>query len=333
MILVVGASGYLGSLICKELMVTGQPVRAMVRNTLQTEYLKHLGVETVVADLNVPASLPEALAGCTAVIYTATAAFPSRRGENVRGDKRRAQAMIDAARLAGVSKFVFISALRPVRAYSAFTRAKAEIEEYLVKSGLDYTILRCGLFMEVWLALMGSSIPVTPVEPGLKPTLERPFPFARRFFHSNRHSIDRNSLARINGSGITKVSWIASADVARIAVASLGEPVWSRNIVDLPGVTLSWLDTAAVFERVLKRPLQVSRMPIFLLRLLGGLVWLFISRAGGDLLLASVAASVEDMEPDGYQFRRVMPKFDFQSPEQFLRQRLDMSQKKLLHAG
>lgn len=86
MILVAGASGYLGGLICRELVKAGQPVRALVRATSNTGYLQTLGVELAQADLNDPATLPKVLAGCTAVLYTASTAAPSQKGETVSGD-------------------------------------------------------------------------------------------------------------------------------------------------------------------------------------------------------------------------------------------------------
>ncbi|WP_128647408.1 SDR family oxidoreductase [Pseudovibrio denitrificans] len=60
MILVVGATGELGSRVCKNLIAKDQSVRAMVRrnsNQEVVETLKTLGAEVVVADLKDPTSL------------------------------------------------------------------------------------------------------------------------------------------------------------------------------------------------------------------------------------------------------------------------------------
>lgn len=183
------------------------------------------------------------------------------------------------------------------------------------------------------MAMMGSSIPVAPVEPGLAHTLERPFPFGQRFHNSIRHSIEEHGVARINGPGHTKVSWVATADVARIAAAVLHDKACSKKTLELPGVTLTWLGMVEAFQRALGRPVAIRRTPLFLLSLLGGLVGLFVSKAGGALIDASVAAAADEMLPDGYEFRRIFPHYVFQTPEQFLRERLELGKMPLAHTG
>ena len=76
MILVVGATGQLGSLIVRELGAQGRPVRAMVRPPDAGRDLAEAGAELVMADLLRPETLDEALRGVRAVIATANAVAP-----------------------------------------------------------------------------------------------------------------------------------------------------------------------------------------------------------------------------------------------------------------
>jgi uncharacterized protein YbjT (DUF2867 family) len=333
MILVVGASGYLGGLVCRELVKAGHPVRALVRPTSNVEYLLRLGVDMVPADLNKPATLPAAVEDCTAVIYTASAAMPTHKGETVKTDARRARAMIDAAKGAGVRQFVFISTIMSgIPEKPLVMSSKAEVEEYLKQSGLDYTILRCGTFMEVWMGLMGSSAAPVTLEEGLVPTLERPFPFANKYYQGLRGDIEERGLAHVTGTGRTQTPWIATLDAARIAVMVLDRPDCRRKVMELPGATMSWSDTVRVFERVLGKPVQVKHASVFWTQLMSEVIGLF-QPAGGALISGAAVAGKYDVTPDSTQFRMVFPQYRFQTPEEFLRDRIHPEPKQLPHAG
>lgn len=67
MILVTGATGMFGGGITRQLAERGVPVRAMTSNPSRAEKLKLPGVEPVVADMDRPETLDEALAGIDTV--------------------------------------------------------------------------------------------------------------------------------------------------------------------------------------------------------------------------------------------------------------------------
>src|SRR5690625_6019778 len=69
--LVIGASGFLGSHVTRQLVASGRPVRILVRPTSRTDHLDELPVERVLGDVLDPASLREAMAGCSAVYHCA----------------------------------------------------------------------------------------------------------------------------------------------------------------------------------------------------------------------------------------------------------------------
>ena len=84
--LVVGATGLLGSEICRRLTAGGKPTRALVRSTsdqAKVDKLKGYGAEIVQGDLRDRVSLEAACQGVTAVISTVSAMPRSYQpGEN-----------------------------------------------------------------------------------------------------------------------------------------------------------------------------------------------------------------------------------------------------------
>ncbi|HEY6406273.1 MAG TPA: NAD(P)H-binding protein, partial [Ktedonobacteraceae bacterium] len=73
MILIVGASGRLGSTVAQRLLKQGKPVRAMTRTPFNLTHLKQQGAEVVSGDLRNPASLLSACHGVEHVLAAAHA--------------------------------------------------------------------------------------------------------------------------------------------------------------------------------------------------------------------------------------------------------------------
>ena len=71
MILVTGASGFLGGAIAHALVTRGDRVRALVRPTSDTAALRDVGVELVQGDVLATDTLPDAMHGCSSVIHCA----------------------------------------------------------------------------------------------------------------------------------------------------------------------------------------------------------------------------------------------------------------------
>jgi NADH dehydrogenase len=114
---VVGATGVLGGEICRQLRQAGKAVRALTRPTadpLKVEQLKRLGATLVQGDLKDRASLDAACRGADAVITTASTTFSRQAGDSIRTvDQEGQQRLVDAAKAAGVSRFVYVSCAPP----------------------------------------------------------------------------------------------------------------------------------------------------------------------------------------------------------------------------
>jgi NADH dehydrogenase len=220
-VLVVGATGLLGTEICQLLAESGRKVKALVREGSdpdKVKVLQKMGVSKVKGDLKDPGSLAKAMKGTNAVISTASASFSHREGDSIETVDNKGQLnLVKAAEDAGVGQFVFIS-FYPMKSEFALQTAKREVEKKLKGSKLNYTILQPGFFMEIWLS------PAVGFD----------------FTHAN---------AKIYGEGINKIHWISYKDVAAFAVASLGKKEASKVVFPLGGPdALSPLEVIRVFE-------------------------------------------------------------------------------------
>src|SRR4030043_1040751 len=106
--LIVGATGMLGSEVCRLLRKENQSVRAMVRETsdpVKVNNLRELGVEIVRGDLRRSSTFKPVLQGVTTIITTASSMpFSYVAGENdpLLVDRNGMISLIDESRLAGV---------------------------------------------------------------------------------------------------------------------------------------------------------------------------------------------------------------------------------------
>jgi uncharacterized protein YbjT (DUF2867 family) len=154
MVLVAGATGSLGGKIVRDLLASGETVRALVRPATDSSALRAAGVEVVPGDLTDMASLGRACDQVEVVVSTATA---TKRGddtvENV--DLAGSRNLVEAARAARVRRFVYVSTMgaSPENPSPLF-RAKGQVEQELRKSGMEYAILQPDAFMDVWFGML-----------------------------------------------------------------------------------------------------------------------------------------------------------------------------------
>lgn len=143
-ILVAGAHGNIGKKIIT-LLTSSQyftPV-AMVRKQEYLEDFKSQNVKTVLANLT--ENLEHAFKDINKVIFAAGSG-----GEHViEVDQEGAKKLINAAKKAGVKKFVMLSSMgaeNPEQAdqLKEYLKAKHNADEFLKQSGLNYTIVRSG---------------------------------------------------------------------------------------------------------------------------------------------------------------------------------------------
>ena len=144
-VLVLGASGYVGTNLVPWLATRGFAVRAAARRREALEARGWQGVEIVTADALEPASLDQALAGIDIAYYlvhsmAAGAEFP-------RIDREAAANFRDAAARAGVRRIVYLGGLQPPGATSAHLASRGETGDVLRQGPVPVTELRAGMII------------------------------------------------------------------------------------------------------------------------------------------------------------------------------------------
>lgn len=140
-ILAVGAAGKFAGLVLPELVQRGASVRGLVRHLEQSEETRRHGAsEVVVGDLRDRQSLDHALTGVEAVFYIAPAFLPE--------EAKVGRMMVEAAKQAGVRRFVFSSVIHPSISALVNHRDKAPVEEAIIESGMEYALLQPAMFFQ-----------------------------------------------------------------------------------------------------------------------------------------------------------------------------------------
>lgn len=142
MILVTGASGFVGHHVVRELAAAGMRVRAMVRTARGAQALEGVDCELVRGDVTDPASLRAAARGMRTIVHLVAilegspAAFERVMAVGTGN-------LVEAARESDVRRIVLMSALGTgPGATVPYFRAKWAAEQAVASSGVDHAVLR-----------------------------------------------------------------------------------------------------------------------------------------------------------------------------------------------
>lgn len=236
-LLVVGATGTLGRQVTRRALDEGHQVRCLVRNPRKAAFLKEWGAELIQGNLCQPETLPPALAGVTAVIDAATAR-PTDSSSIKKVDWDGKVALIQAAKAAGVQRFIFFSILNAEQYPNVpLMDIKHCTELFLKESGLNYTILRpCG-FMQGLISQY--AIPI----------------------------LD-NQTVWVTGEA-SPVAYMDTQDIAKLAIRTLSVPEAENKTLPLVGPRpWSGYEIIRLCERMCDREAKIARMPLGFLRLM-----------------------------------------------------------------
>ena len=151
MILVTGGTGFIGQALVRQLAEAGHPVRVLIRASPRSPNLpRGVPVEVTVSALNDARGLRAAMVGVDTVYHLAGGEWRGAYASLMEIDIRGTQYVVEAAVDAGVRRIFYVSHLGADRgsAYPVF-KAKAIAEEYIRRSGIDYTILRTAILFGV----------------------------------------------------------------------------------------------------------------------------------------------------------------------------------------
>ena len=148
MILVAGASGFVGRALLSEL-AGGRaplPVRALVRREFDAVRLRDQGVEAVTGDLAAGTGLDTAMRGVETLVYLVHTA--GALGDPVANDLAAAQNALLSARAAGVERVVFLGEIAASEAaISRYLVARWAVELAMRQAGLRSVVLRAPIIV------------------------------------------------------------------------------------------------------------------------------------------------------------------------------------------
>lgn len=225
MFLVTGATGSLGRRIVHQLREQNKSVRAFVRLSSHYQDLEKANAEIFIGDLKQDKDIKKAIQGIKYVISCHGSGNDSQAI-----DYRANIELIDQAKENKVEHFVFISVIDADKDYEESTvfKAKKEVEKYLIKSGLNYTILRSSGFANNLL------------------------PLARRFRETGFYLLI--------GDANNRASTVSTDDLATIAIASVSVADAKNKTIPVGGPEIIKRgEIAKIFARVFhKEPFIVN---------------------------------------------------------------------------
>ena len=144
--LVIGATGKVGQILVPQMAAANIPLVALVRHKSKAAFPKE--AEVIEGDLE--GGIGWAMAGCDRVVFTAGSGGATGYDKTLLVDLWGACKAIDAAREMGIAHFIMVSSRgagdpeRGPAAIKPYLVAKHFADDYLMRSGLNYTILRPG---------------------------------------------------------------------------------------------------------------------------------------------------------------------------------------------
>jgi uncharacterized protein YbjT (DUF2867 family) len=239
-VLVVGATGVLGRSVVRRLRNQGCVVRAMTRTPARAGELAALGAEVIAGDLVDPATLASACASMDRVLAAAHSLLGRGRYASDHVDAAGHRALIDAAKAAGVQRFVYTSALGASDSHPVdFFRTKKAIERYLKASGLAHVVLRPSAFME------------------------------QHVHDFNGKGLLKSGRAQLVGPGTKRRNFVAADDVAQFAVLAVTVEPMPDPVLEIGGPgNFSDNEVAALYARLAGIEPRISHLPAAVARAL-----------------------------------------------------------------
>lgn len=263
-VLVIGASGQLGSVVLDQLLEDGQECVAFVRHSSRFKPPDSQFLQVVYGDLTDFISVDNACKNVKKVIATAGSSVPLRGDKFMTDEVRNYQNIITACLNHKVEHLVYISAFSsPYDGLIPAFPVKRQIEQLIITSGIPYTIFRGAAFMDIYYAVMGSRLVIADVS---QPTLLRAFWMTKLYSKLTNGLLENYGIALLPGNGKVKQPFVCIHDVAAFMVKALVMPAAKDRIIELGGPeALSWSDVVDIYAEVLGKKISKLRIPGFLL--------------------------------------------------------------------
>jgi uncharacterized protein YbjT (DUF2867 family) len=208
-VLVTGGTGFVGTHVVNRLLQRGHTVAILARNPGRARNRYNRPVEAVEGNVLDPASLAKAFAGRDTIVHLV--GIINEKGDQTfdRMHREAAENAVAAARAAGVSRYLHMSAMGSSEdSPSQYGRTKAAGERAVRASGLAWTIFRPSIIFGPGDGFVSLLAPIVRHNPGFIPVI---------------------------GPGTTKFQPVSIFDVARVFADALENPATAGRTYELGG--------------------------------------------------------------------------------------------------
>ena len=265
-LLVIGATGQLGSAILQRVATQKLPATAFVRSSSRLQIPDAGVVTTHIGDLGDFDSVDAACRlGISHVIATASSIVPRKGDSFGTDDLLYYRNIIRACQDNSIEHLIYISAFpSPFDDQIPEFVIKRQVEQMIIQSGIPYTIFRGAAFMDIYYAVMGSSAVMRGVG---HPTLLRGYWLSRLWSSLTNGILEKYGIALVPGSGNAHQAFICIEDVAHCMVNAVNHPGLINQVIDLGGPkSITWREVADLYGALLNKKVLKLPLPIWLLR-------------------------------------------------------------------
>ena len=242
MILVTGASGFLGRNVVKALRTRGEAVRCLVRSPARAGVVTDYGVELAFGDILDTPSLQMAMRGVDSVVHLVAIIRERGRATFDRINRQGTEMVVQAAREAGVKHIVHVSAIgvQENPAYQ-YLYSKWQGEQEVIRGGVAYTIIRPSILFgpgDEFINTLAGVVRAFPVVP-------------------------------VAGHGKVRFQPVSVEEVGGMVAAAAGNPRFGGRIIEVGGPDhLTYNEILDIIARTHKVKRLKAHLPVPLMKLM-----------------------------------------------------------------
>jgi uncharacterized protein YbjT (DUF2867 family) len=275
MILVVGGSGTLGTLLVERLRSRDLDVRVLTRDRGRAAHLEVLGADVVEGDAREPATLVPALAGVETVVSAMHGLVGPGGVSPASVDRDGNRNLVDAATDEGAA-VVMVSGVGVSRdSPMELFRMKFAAEQHLQTKATPWTIVRATTFLETWIGLM-------------------------------QQTSARSGRPLVFGQGNNPINFVSAIDVAALVELAVTDSSLRGQIVEIGGpLDVTFNELAVAVQAAAGRTTTARHVPRPVLRAMGATLGL----VRPELARQARAALVLDREPFTFDDRSIRQRY------------------------